>query len=70
MYVKFFICFSFIQTQLLKLLYRYDTANSYVNRFLKTRNCLPRKQGGTNHVVVSDWTEDYIEAMVTAFVAQ
>ena len=41
-----------------------DTANSYVNQFLRTGNCLPRKQGGANHVVVSDWIEANIEALL------
>ena len=42
----------------------YDTANIYVNQFLRTGNCLPRKQGGANHLVMSDWIEAYIEALL------
>ena len=42
----------------------YDTANSYLNQFLRAENCLPRKHGGANHVVVSDWIEAYIEALL------
>ena len=42
----------------------YDTADSYVNQFLRPGNCLPCKQGGANHVVVSDWTEAYLEALL------
>ena len=43
----------------------HDTANSYVNHFLRTGNSLPcpRKHGGTNYVVVSDWIQDYIEPL-------
>ena len=41
----------------------YDTANSYVNHFLRTGNCLPRKHGGANYVVVIDWIQAYIESL-------
>ena len=56
-----------LQTLLMKRLSKtvtYDTANSsYVNRFLRTGNCLPRKRGGANYVVVSDSIQAYIEPL-------
>ena len=62
--IKFFL----LQTQFAEAAFQKrvanNTANIYVNQFLRTGNCLPRKQGGANHVVMSDWIEAYIEALL------